>query len=302
MLRRALIFGVLTLVLVTSACTENAPPPQASPSPRTSATGTVEPRTNGTFTFAVIGDFGTGDDAALEVASRVRAWTQSHSADALVTTGDNVYPDGSPEYFDAAWREPYGWVQSSGIDVIASLGNHDVLTEEGTAVMELLEMPGRWYSKRIGAARLFVIDANRVDDPRQLTWLRRSLARSTVAWEIVVFHQPFFSCSIHRNTTRVQASLNSIFQARKVDLVLNGHDHNYQRFGPRGGTAFVVTGGAGASLYRMHVCPPGTPPPVVSDTEQHHFVVVTGDSEALRVRALGMDGSVIDDFYLRRPG
>ncbi len=295
-------------VLVATACTDEGsrradaptpsapetdaattPPAQQSPAPRSER-----------VRFAVIGDFGTGSATQYEVAEDLRKWITRNDADALVTTGDNIYPDGTSAHFEAAWHEPYGWVEAGGAEVVASLGNHDVVKDGGAAVMELLDMPHRWYAQRLGPVHLFVLDANEPEDPEQVAWLRRALKRSTAPWEVLVFHQPVYSCGIHRNTTRVMTSLLPVIQARKVDLVLNGHDHNYQRFGPRGGTAFVVTGGGGGPLYRMHECPSGTPTPVVTDTERHHFVIVSADSYVLRVRAIATDGSVIDDFFLRR--
>lgn len=293
---------VAIALLAFAACATDT---TTSASPRSSPTRTVPESTptsdERVVRFAVIGDFGTGEGAENEVAGAVRTWMQESDADALVTTGDNVYPDGNPARFDAAWREPYGWVETSGATVVASLGNHDVLTSGGTEVMELLGMSAPWYSRKLGPVRLFVLDANRPDDPDQLAWLQRALTRSQAPWEIAVFHQPVYSCAIHRNTSRVQAWFLPVLKEQRVDLVLNGHDHNYQRFGSETGNTYVVTGGGGARLYRMHECLPGTPAPGVSDVEHHHFVTVEADSDSLHLQAIATDGTVIDDVDLMDP-
>ncbi len=223
---------------------------------------------------------------------------RSHGADALVTTGDNVYPEGDPSYFDAAWRDPYGWVEQADLRIVASLGNHDIEEDGGQSVMQLLNMPGPWYSRTIGDAELFVIDANRPSDPGQLRWLQKSLGRSDAGWKIVVFHQPAFSCAYHDSTPEVVEALVPVFEQEDVDLVLNGHDHAYQRFGPSHGVTYVVTGGGGAPLYALDTCPEGTPARVAGNDTQHHFVTIEGSETTLRLTAVAVDGSILDDFTL----
>ncbi len=51
------------------------------------------------FAFAAIGDFGTGDENQHAVAGRMCSWRENHGFDLVVTTGDNVYPDGHPDRF-----------------------------------------------------------------------------------------------------------------------------------------------------------------------------------------------------------
>ena len=223
---------------------------------------------------------------------------QSRGADALITTGDNVYPEGDPSYFEAAWRNPYGWVEGTDLSIVASLGNHDVEEDRGESVMQLLGMPGPWYRRSIEHADLFVVDANRPTDPVQLRWLQRSLERSQAPWKIVVFHQPAYSCAYHDGTPEVVNSLVPILEQEDVDLVLNGHDHDYQRFGPSHGITYVVTGGGGAPLYSLDACPEGAPPRVRGNDDEHHFVSIEGSRTTLRVSAVAVDGSILDDFTL----
>jgi len=85
-----------------------------------------------------------------------------------------------------------------------------------------------------------------------------ALARSAARWKVAVFHQPAYSCGTHGSSPEVQREWVRLFQRSGVDLVLNGHDHDYQRFAPIGGVTYVVTGG-GAELYEVGDCPAGTP-------------------------------------------
>ncbi|MDQ4059288.1 MAG: metallophosphoesterase, partial [Actinomycetota bacterium] len=214
----SLLVGIIALWL--GAC--DTPPEPRAPEQ-------VAPVEDPTFGLVVIGDYGTGEEEAMDVAGEVREWVEAHGTDALVTTGDNVYPEAEPEYFDRAWVQPYGWVQDEGLAVVASLGNHDVDAEdEGRAVMELLDMPHRWYVRSIGDADIFALDANQPEDEEQLAWLEDALASSKAAWKIAVFHQPVFSCAKHDGTPDIVEEWVPIFEDNEVDLVLNGHDHTYQ--------------------------------------------------------------------------
>lgn len=252
------------------------------------------------FSFVVVGDFGTGGEDEIAVAEEMEAWVEREGADALLTTGDNVYPEGDPAYFPRAWDEPYGWTDRLDVDVFASLGNHDFDYQGGAAVVDHLDMPGIWYRRSLSDADVFILDANRISDPSQTEWLSGALERSQATWKIVAFHQPAYSCSTHGGTDEVVDRWVPVFEEGGVDLVLNGHDHNYQRFAERNGVTYVVTGGGGAQLYPLEECDEDAPEHASADDSEHHFVVVEGDRTRLRGRAVTAQGEILDDFELER--
>jgi hypothetical protein len=249
----------------------------------------------------VVGDFGTGGVVEQQISDAIETWATAPRADALVTTGDNIYPAGETEDFADAWRRPYRWVSDGGFEVIASLGNHDVQADNEDEVMEVLGMPAPWYRERIGAAELFVLDSNGVADQEQVFWLQDSLAESRAAWQIAVFHQPAYSCAEYGSTEEVIEHWLPLFEAEGVDLVLNGHDHNYQRFESNGVT-YIVTGGGGARLYDLDRCSAGYPRRLAGAVE-HHFVTVVGSARSMRIMARDRRGRSIDAVTLTRaPG
>jgi hypothetical protein len=145
-----------------------------------------------------------------------------------------------------------------------------------------------------------VLDANRPTDPEQLAFAEQALAdAATAPWSVVVFHQPAYSCAHHGSTPDVLQAFAPLFGPRGVDLVLNGHDHDYQRFGPIDGVTYVVTGGGGGSLYDMRDCPEGTPGPMASAVA-FHFVTIEATAETLIVAARAPDGRTLDRFTLAR--
>ncbi len=246
------------------------------------------------FRLAVIGDYGTGGSSERAIAAQVRHWAATAHPDALVTTGDNVYPHGESDRFDQAWRRPYGWIIRGHLRLVASLGNHDEETSEGQPVMGLLGMPARWYVTRIGNADLFVLDANEPNNPQQLAWLRAALKGSTTRWRIAVFHQPAFSCSRHGTTAAIVRAWVPLFEAGGIDLVLSGHDHNYQRFTPRRGVVYIVAGGSGAGLYKITRCRHGEPRLAAGNDHVHSFVAIEGSTFQLRAEAIAADGRTLD--------
>jgi hypothetical protein len=85
-----------------------------------------------------------------------------------------------------------------------------------------------------------------------------------------------------------------------VALVLNGHDHNYQRLVSPAGVTYVVTGGGGRDLYPVDTpCPSGTPRRV-ADVARHHFTAVEVRRRSLTVEAVARDGTVIDRMVILR--
>jgi 3',5'-cyclic AMP phosphodiesterase CpdA len=283
MRRRSILAAVVAVALV-AACGRSIRPT----GPLRRSVPTPDP-----VEFVVIGDFGTGGQAEYAVARAVRAWLDSHPIDALVTTGDNIYEVGHPDRFEEAWHRPYGWVEREGIEVVASLGNHDVRTAGGYPVMRLLDIPWPWYAVRMGAVEFVTLDGNQPHEADQERFLRSALRDSTASWQVVLIHQPPFSCGTeHGSSADIQQLVPAM---RGAELVLSGHDHTYQRFAPVGGVTFVVSGGGGAELDGVGDCPPGTAQPVAAFADTHHFLYVRVTEDALRIKAIRVPGSAVAD-------
>lgn len=284
--RRGVLIGLLLVAAGASAC---------DPSPTSNAS---QPRTleGATTRFAVVGDYGTADETEQAVAGQVKRWSEDKNADALVTSGDNAYPYSTPDALEEAWTPFYGWAGDE-LSVIATLGNHDIQDDGGQSTVDFFGMPGAWYQTTINDVDFFVLDANRPDDSEQTEWLREALARSEATWKVVVFHQPAFSCSLHDGDPRIVEHWVPLFDESSVDLVLSGHDHNYQRF-TVGSTAYVVSGGGGADLYELDDCPEESPQRLAANDEQHHFLGVEASDEEMLVQAIDTQGQVLDSFSL----
>jgi hypothetical protein len=178
--------------------------------------------------------------------------------------GDNVYPDGSPREY----RDCYGASWGQFLDRTRPVpGNHEYQTRGAAGYLEYFgaraEPNGTtWYSWAAGEWHVIMLDSNcsspEVDGCNrgsvQEAWLRADLAQSAALCTLAIWHHPRFSSGEHGNDGRTDFLWRALYDAG-ADVIVNGHDHDYERFAPqdpigkadpeRGIRQFVVgTGGA----------------------------------------------------------
>jgi 3',5'-cyclic AMP phosphodiesterase CpdA len=233
------LLGVLAL-LDTSAIASSFPGRVGSPEV-TIPVAEREPADRPLIRLAVLGDVGTGEAGELAVARRVATVGAGDPFDALVLLGDNVYPDGDPSRLGATVFGPFGPVLDGGAALLPVIGNHDAgFADEQVAA---LGMPGRWYANEIGDILFLGLDSTDPENPAQLAWLERTLATSRARWIVAAMHHPPFSAGAHGSNRDTREAFVPLFERYGVDLVLAGHDHDYQRSIPIGGITYVVSGG-----------------------------------------------------------
>jgi 3',5'-cyclic AMP phosphodiesterase CpdA len=245
-----------------------------------------------TVRLAAVGDIGTGDEAAYATARAITTAAATDTFDALILLGDNVYPVGDPSLLDEAIFEPFRDVLSSGTRLLPVLGNHDVMAGHGDAQAAALGMPGRWYSAELGPVLFIGLDSTKTDDPGQRLWLEDTLAASASPWIIAALHHPPFSAGWHGSDQAAREVFTPLFEKFGVQLVLAGHDHDYQRSHPIQGVTYVVSGG-GAKLR-----PAGTAEFTAVSVSTRHFLDIAVWSDRLRVQAVRQDGQVFDEVTL----
>ena len=277
------------------------PTPDPNPiSPATTTTSTAPSPPTSTVPIIgllAFGDAGSGDATQRQVAAQMETWASSHRVDAMLEAGDVVYPDGAPSRFNDSIDAPYATLRASR-PLWAALGNHDVMWNNGNNLMAHLSMPDRFYEKLLTngdiTMQILVLDSNAVSTA-QTTWLESKLSSGTYRWRIVMFHHPVWSCSKHGNTQSVITSWLPVLTSRNVDLVITGHDHNYQRF-EQADTTFVVTGGGGMPTYAVTECS-GTPA-LQASAQRHHFLGIEATSSALSVSAVASTGETLDQVSI----
>jgi len=174
--------------------------------------------------------------------------------------------------------------------VWATVGNHDA--SHTTDELRHLGLPALPFTKTLPGAQLLFLDANHPDQ-EQAAWLDRQLTAPGPRWRIVIFHQPAYSCGVHGPTPLVDQLWVPVFERHRVALVLNGHDHDYQRLRGPAGVTYVVTGGGGQTLYPVSpLC--ALRAASRNSAERYHFTAVEIRDDSLTLSAVGIDGSVFD--------
>jgi alkaline phosphatase len=294
----------LAAVLGLTACSSGAPTTGPAPAAPATAAPTTPPAASSpaatpaadATVIGVLGDFGVDDAPVRQVVALMRGFGPLA---AVVTTGDNAYQSGTPAQAAFA-RRVLAPLLGARTPLYAALGNHDEVTRDGRPVMAALGIPAHWYTARVGPVELVVLDANRPSDQAQLAFLRAVLARPrAAAFRVVVFHQPAVACSFHKPDPGVVRSWVPLFAGR-VDLVLSGHNHTYERFAGAGGLPYVTTGGGGAPLYPSLTSMCQGPARSVFFRTVHHAVRLTVTERTLRLDAVGLDGTAFDTVTVNR--
>jgi hypothetical protein len=239
-----------------------------------------------------MGDFGVGGTTERELGASMRTFASHHpAARLLVTLGDNDYTE-SPSAFHTNWVASFGWIGGAGLGVAGALGNHDVRVDGGRYEYDELKMPRSHYRRTVGNVQFFILNSNRVT-ARQTNWLETVLPASTATWRIAVFHHPAWTCGEYRSNAAVVQNWVPLFEKYGVQLVLNGHDHNYQRFRARKGVRYIVDGGGGAHLYPIESCPASYPTRKFARAV-HGFLYLRATDAELRVSAFTRRRRLID--------
>lgn len=265
-------------------------PPRSSPA----TTPRPAPAPQAAVRFAVKGDWGWGGPDQAAVTARMCVLARRTPFAFILTTGDNFYrPDGSAT--PANWDGPERCLIRSGVRWYAAWGNHDAA---GDGTVTALRSPRRRYTFADGPLRVIVLDANTPADPAQRRFLAATLARAREPVRVVAFHQPAYTAGVHgpgRDQQRLWAPL---FRRGGVAVVLQGHNHAYERIRVDG-VVYVTTGGGGAPLYPCVRPVPG----LRRCLPVNHFLAVRADATGLDLRAVAESGRVIDRVRIpaRRP-
>ena len=175
----------------------------------------------------------TGDEATAAILTTLPEAT-------VVTLGDNVYDNGTAAEFTGCYDTSWGAAKAR---TQPSPGNHDYNTPGATGYYGYFGAaagdPAKgYYSFDIGAWHLIAINSSCTDiggcaaGSPQEQWLRADLRAHPAACTLAYWHHPRFSSGPHGN----HAVMQSIWQALYdygADVVLSGHDHDYERFAPQ---------------------------------------------------------------------
>ena len=267
--------AALLLALVMVACGSSG---GGSPSPRPQALTTLggQPATTSTTglpaaTLLAAGDIASCDSNGDEATA---ALLDARPNAQIATLGDNVYESGTASEFARCYDPTWGRQKAR---THPALGNHEYgvfraggyFAEFGAAAGE---SPLGWYSYELGQWHIVVLNSN-CDQigcalgGSQETWLRADLAAHPNLCTLAVWHHPRFSSGTTHGSNTTVAPLYQALYDMGVDVLLTGHEHNYERFAPLNpagapddahGVREFVVGTGGRSHYPFGAPLPGS--------------------------------------------
>jgi hypothetical protein len=199
----------------------------------------------------------SGDEATADLLDTI--------AGTVFTLGDNVYENGAAAEFKDCYGPTWGRQRDRTLPVP---GNHDYNTPGATGYFGYFgtaagDPSTGYYATDLGTWRVYVVNSNCAAiggcdaGSAQERWLRDDLAANPRACVLAMWHHPRFSSGEHGNDAATQALWQALYAAG-AELVLNGHDHDYERFAPQTptgtsnpsrGIVEIVAGTGGRSRY-----------------------------------------------------
>lgn len=158
----------------------------------------------------------------------------------VMAVGDLAYPDGTKENFEC-YDKTWGRVKAR---TRPAVGNHEFHSTSATYYFQYFgsvagNFKDGFYSYNLGAWHIIVLNSECKEvggceaGSREEKWLRVDLAAHPAACTLSYFHKPLFSSGAkHGNDPELKPIFQALYDAH-ADVVVNGHDHDYERFAPQ---------------------------------------------------------------------
>jgi len=188
------------------------------------------------------------------------------------------------------------------------LGNH-----EGNSAFyyQYFDLPEtKWFYTQKKGNSLFIFVNTNMDilpGSKQYQMLENALASSDAQWKIVLHHHPVYVSSGYYNLVEQKAitgdpntpQLRSLYETYGVDLVFNGHVHNYERTMPvyqgqidtEKGVTYITTGGGGGKLDETTVSRTWF---MAETKSRHHYIKMKIWGHTLSLEAIDSTGLAFD--------
>jgi len=192
---------------------------------------------------------------AADTAATIAAGLAQDREAVVLALGDLTYPRGATKEFTDCYAPTWGRFKDR---TWPAPGNHEYYTPGAKPYFAYWgARAGRgYYSVELGGWHIVSLDSNLAPAAHaaQLAWLRADLAAHPTHCTLAFWHHPLYSSGGHGSVPKMRDAWQLLYEAG-AELVLSGHDHDYERFAPqdadgrldpaRGIRQFVVgTGGA----------------------------------------------------------
>lgn len=194
-----------------------------------------------THTWVGAGDMAhcpsNGDEITADLITGIRA-SSPHPV-TVYTAGDNVYEEGTDQEFQECYEPSWGVHKDI---TLPSVGNHEYLTAGASGYFNYFgtaagDPDKGYYSYDLGEWHIVVLNSNCskvggcTSGSPQYTWLENDLQTTSTSCTAAVWHHPRYSSGQHGNQNHVDPLWRLVAQYG-ADVVVAGHDHNYERLAP----------------------------------------------------------------------
>lgn len=208
-----------------------------------------------------MGDMGNNSTNQVNVRNAYQSFNGTNYTDAWILLGDNAYNSGTDLEYQTNFFNIYQGSLTKNHVLWPAPGNHDYANSTARQADHLIPyydmftLPSAgqaggvasgteaFYSYNYGNIHFVALDSygwetgnTRLYDTLgpQVTWLKQDLAANTQPWTIAYFHHPPYTKGSHNSDTETELinmreRVVRILERYKVDLVLNGHSHSYER-------------------------------------------------------------------------
>lgn len=178
----------------------------------------------------------------------------------ILIAGDIAYPDGRATDFSECFDPAYGSLKKR---TLPATGNHEYHEKGANSYYQYFgAQAGKpdqgWYSVNFSGWHIVALNSNLPADEAsaQWNWLKNDLAKRPQGCLLAFWHHPRFSSGGHGNNMNMDPAWQLLAKSG-ADVILNGHDHHYERFAPQNaigekdenGTREFVVGTGGAQIY-----------------------------------------------------
>ncbi|HEX7648853.1 MAG TPA: metallophosphoesterase [Noviherbaspirillum sp.] len=244
------------------------------------------------------------ESAAAKTAALIEAGLEREKDAAVLMLGDATYPIGMPEEFENCYQPTWGRFKQR---TYPTPGNHEYYTPEAIGYygyFDNIAGPGRrgYYSVDIGTWHVISLNSNLkpTQNQAQLEWLKEDLDRNKAHCTLAFWHHAMFSSGGHGSDSRMEQAW-KLLAAAGADVVLSGHDHDYERFVPKDadgkrddahGMREFVVGTGGAKLTPLTLQRSGS---AVSDNSTYGVLKLTLKQQGYEWEFLPVDAGGFKD-------
>jgi hypothetical protein len=224
---------------------------------------------NGSVVFLGAGDIADCSSGAEDGATA--ALIARYPTATVFTLGDNAYEDGSPANYSRCYEPTWGTFKDR---TRPTPGNHDYHTSSAAGYFGYFGASagpsGRgYYSYDLGSWHIISLDSEidvKAASPQAL-WLKQDLADHPAMCTLAYWHRPLFTSGAIHPPAVAMRLLFTILYDGGADIVLSGHNHQYERFAPQrpdgtpdavAGVRYFVAGTGGAGLYDFAAAQPSS--------------------------------------------